>query len=411
MVQYRALVCKTRAVDKSSYITITMASRITDPHNFVLHIRGELLSEYLKKCHGIDFPAGEKDEGKEELADRFSKFIKSCDKEKRASVYTRFETINDLSSGRHLDSLCQSNEHINSRRAELIEGRGRTYDEKALLAFMYYPEEFEKYHTRAWIEEKTLREFSLPVVATLSEITVAEKLLDFQNLVRKFYQKDYIGDECKAMLFADDDRFILRVYVQDREREEKVFKAGMIVGQSISPIFDVVFIYKQELSMLGVYAASGKNDEKELAKMFGAHFLGVEISTEPVRYKIGSIQDITKLNLSAPNLSYGIDRAYLKSIRLKHKEIPHKIFIDVAGRQQYTGTDAAQDILKQLGLDTNTGWEPYGIAITIIFKQVGAWRRKQVSVVITPPNTCTLKNREQDDTVRKYLKDLNIYVA
>lgn len=388
-----------------------MASRITDPKDFVMHIRGELLSEYLKKCHGLDFSAGNKNEDKEEQADRFSKFIKSCEKEKRASVYTQFDTINDLSSGRHIDNLCQSNKHIKNKRGELIEGRGRNYDEKALLAFMYYPDEFERYHTQAWIEEKTLREFSLPVAAPVSAIMVEQKLLTFQNLVRDFYQKDYIGDECKAILFADGDRFILRVYVQDREREENVFKAGKIIGQPISPIFDVVFIYKKELSMLGVYAASGKGDERELAKMFGTHFLGVEINTEPIRYKLGSIQDITKINLSAPNLSYGIDRAYLKSIRLKHKDIPHKIFIDVAGRQQYTGTDAAQSILKELNLDKNTGWEPYGIAITIVFKQSGAGRRKQVSVVITPPNTCTLKNREQDDIVRKFLKDLDIYVA
>lgn len=388
-----------------------MASSITDPKNFVMHIGGELLSEYLKKCHSLDFSAGEKDESKDERAERFSRFMKSDGKEKNASVNTQFDMINDLSNGRDIDSLCKSYAQIKYQRNDLIENKKKNYDEKALVLFMHYPEEFEKYHIQAWIQEKTLREFSLPVATTVSEVMIEEKLPTFQNLVRDFYQKDYIGDECKAMLFSDDDRFILRVYVQDREREEKVFKAGKIVGQSISPIFDVVFIYKKDLSMLGVYAASGKDDEKELAKMFGNHFLGLEINTEPVRYKLGSIQDITKLNLSAPNLSYGIDRVYLKSIRLKHKEIPHKIFIDVAGTQNYTGTDAAQKILEELNLDKNTGWEPYGIAITIVFKQVGAGRRKQVTVVITPPNTCTLKNREQDDIVRKFLKDLNIYVA
>jgi len=391
-------------------IAITMASRITDPKDFVLHIRGELLSEYLKKCHELDFPLGKKDEGKEELVDRFMRFMNTnCEKEKRASIYTQFDTINDLSSGRHIDNLCQFATHI--KRKELIEKNGSNYDERALLAFMHYPEEFENYHTQAWIEEKTLREFSLPVTAPALDITAERKLPDFQKLIKDFYQKEYIGEECKVKLFVDGNKFILRVYVQDQEREEKVFRSGKIVGQPISPIFDVVFIYKKDLSMLGTYAASGKSDEKELAKIFCSYFLGVEISTEPIRYKLGSIKDITNLNLSAPNLSYGIDRAYLKSIRLKHKEIPHKIFIDVAGRQQYTGADAAQKILEELGLDKNSGWEPYGIAIAIVFKQAGAGRRKQVSVVITPPNTCTLKNREQDDIVRKFLKDLEIYVA
>lgn len=111
------------------------------------------------------------------------------------------------------------------------------------------------------------------------------------------------------------------------------------------------------------------------------------------------------------NASYGIERAYLKSIRLKHIGIPHKLYIDVGGKEKYSGTDAVQSILKELRLDTSSGWEPENIKITVVFKQVGKGHRKQVSVSITPPNTCNLKNRPQDDIVRKLLKDWGIYVA
>jgi len=51
------------------------------------------------------------------------------------------------------------------------------------------------------------------------------------------------------------------------------------------------------------------------------------------------------------------------------------------------------------------------MALTVVFKQSGPGKRKQVSVIVAPPNTCTLKNREQDDIVRKLLRDLGIYVA
>ena len=66
---------------------------------------------------------------------------------------------------------------------------------------------------------------------------------------------------------------------------------------------------------------------------------------------------------------------------------------------------------------TLTGDYPDGILsmvrdyITIVFKQTGKGRRKQVQVSITPPNTCDLKNRPQDDVVRKLLKDWGIYMA
>ena len=91
--------------------------------------------------------------------------------------------------------------------------------------------------------------------------------------------------------------------------------------------------------------------------------------------------------------------------------MPHKLYIEVGGKDKYSGTDAVQGILKELNLDKNTGWEPENIKITVVFKQTGKGRRKQVSVSITPPNTCDLKNRPQDDTVRKLLKDWGIYVA
>ena len=94
-----------------------------------------------------------------------------------------------------------------------------------------------------------------------------------------------------------------------------------------------------------------------------------------------------------------------------HKGVPHKLWIDVAGRENYSGTDAVQQILKELGLEKDNGWQPESIKITVVFRQTGAGRRKQVTATITPPNTCDLKNRTQDDIVRKLLKDWDIYTA
>ena len=70
-----------------------------------------------------------------------------------------------------------------------------------------------------------------------------------------------------------------------------------------------------------------------------------------------------------------------------------------------TGADISGTWSAAVVLDAGSG------SATFVFKQTGAGRRKQVSVVIRPPNTCTLQNREQDDIVRKFLKDLGIYVA
>src|SRR3989344_888954 len=65
-----------------------MASHYTDPRDFILHIRSELIAEYLKKQHGVDFPVGKKGETREECADRFM--------ECRAAYYEAGIAIHEL---------------------------------------------------------------------------------------------------------------------------------------------------------------------------------------------------------------------------------------------------------------------------------------------------------------------------
>jgi hypothetical protein len=160
-----------------------------------------------------------------------------------------------------------------------------------------------------------------------------------------------------------------------------------------------------------VRALGGKDVVHELQSLFCFHFLGIKnIDTEKERYSLSTVQDIANLNLVA-SASYGVERVYLKAIRLKNKAVPHKIYIDVGGKEPYSGTDAVQDILKELNLDISNGWDPTSIKITVVFQQTGRGRRKQVTVTITPPNTCNLKNRPQDDVVRQLLADWGIYVS
>ncbi len=92
-----------------------MASHYTDPRDFVLHVRGELLSEYLKKRHNkTDFPVGDKEETREQCADRFIEYIKAQNDDAfRDRVYMELEYINALSSENHIIALCTSAPHIN----------------------------------------------------------------------------------------------------------------------------------------------------------------------------------------------------------------------------------------------------------------------------------------------------------
>ena len=387
-----------------------MASNYSDPRDFVLHISSELLHEYLKERHGVDFPIGEKKEAREECADRFIEFINKQTEDIRNKVFVELEYINSLSSENHISALCSSS--LNIDRKKDIEDRAKTYDERALLAYTHFPDEFDDYYSRANIEELGVKELSLPKAVEVSKVNTQAKIQSFETMIQGIYRKSLKGEKCKIKTFPDGDKLILRAYLEDLPTRDTVFDGKKLDEKHIrKPVFDVVFIYKPDLKMLGVRALGGKEVIADLQKMFCSHFLGIEdIDTEEKRYALISVKELANLNLTA-NASYGVERAFLKSIRLKHDGIPHKLYVDVGGRDKYSGTDAVQTILKELHLEKSSEWTPESIKITVVFRQTGRGRRKQVTVTITPPNTCDLKNRPQDDIVRKLLKDWGIYVA
>lgn len=387
-----------------------MASHYTDPRDFVLHIRGELIAEYLKKRYNVDFSVADEKEMREKCADRFMEFINAQKEDLRDKVFMELEYVNALSSENHIAALCALAPSIN--REEVIEKRSQTYDERALLAFVNFPDEFDDYYSRANIEELGVKELTLPKVAPIADITGENKMREFEDKVQNVYRSLYKGEKCKIKTFPDGDKLLLRAYLENLPTRDIAFEGKLLDEKHIrKPVFDAVFIYKPELKMLGVRALGGKQVVSNLQKLFCSHFLGINnINTDEERYSLASIKDLSNLNLTAEP-SYGVERAYLKSIRLKHRDIPHRIFINVGGKEQYTGTDEVQKILKDLGLDKDKGWDAESIKITVVFKQADKGRRKQVSVSITPPNTCNLKNRPQDDIIRKLLKDWGIYVA
>ena len=387
-----------------------MASHYTDPRDFVLHIRAELLAEYLKKHHGVDFPEGNKKGTREQCADRFMEFINAQKEDLRDKVFMELEYINALSSENHITALCALAPGID--REEVIEKRSETFDERALLAFVNFPNEFDDYYSRANIEELGVKELTLPKVVPIADITGGNKMREFEDKIQNVYRSLYKGEKCKIKTFPNGDKLLLRAYLEDLPTRDVAFEGKQLDEKHIrKPVFDAVFIYKPGLNLLGVRALGGKQVVSDLQKLFCSHFLGISnINTDEERYSLASIKDLSNFKLAAEP-SYGIERAYLKAIRLKHRDIPHRIFIDVGGKEQYTGTDEVQKILKDLGLDKEKGWAAEGIKITVVFKQIGKGRKKQVSVSITPPNTCNLKNRPQDDIVRKLLKDWGIFVA
>lgn len=387
-----------------------MASQYTDPRDFAQHIRSELLTEYLKKRHSLDFPVGKKGETKEECADRLMVYMSNQNEQVRDRVFMEFEYINSLSSENHIAALCNHSPDID--REGVIEKRAQNNDERAFLAYLNYSDDFDEYYSRANIESSAVKELTLPSTIPLAGITDM-KVSDFEPKVQDVYRSAYKGEQCKIKVFRDDDSIILRAYLEDLPTRDTAFddKGKLDEKRVRKPVFDAIFIYKPHLNMLGVRAIGGKDVVSKLQKLFCSHFLGIKnIDTNAERYTLAPAKDLSKLNLVA-DVSYGVERTYLKSIRLKHRGVPHKLFIDVGGKERHSNADAVQEILKELGLNTSNGWEVESIKITVVFKQADKGRRKQVQVSITPPNTCDLKNRPQDDIVRKLLKDWGIYVA
>ncbi|OYV26649.1 MAG: hypothetical protein B7W98_03010 [Parcubacteria group bacterium 20-58-5] len=203
-----------------------MASHYSDPRDFAQHIRGELLAEYLKKRHSLEFPAvGKKDETREECADRFMELLKTQDDKVRDRVFMEFEYINSLSSENHIAALCNHSPNIN--REEVIEKFAQNNDERALLAYINYEEDFDEYYSRANIESSAVKELTLPTTVSLADIT-DEKVKAFESKVQGVYRASYKGEQCKIKTFRDNDNIILRAYLEDLPTRDTAFENGKL---------------------------------------------------------------------------------------------------------------------------------------------------------------------------------------
>ncbi len=85
-----------------------------------------------------------------------------------------FEYINSLSSENHISALCNQSPDIN--REEVIEKRAENNDERALLAYINYADDFDEYYSRANIENSAVKELTLPKTVPLSDITDAKSV-------------------------------------------------------------------------------------------------------------------------------------------------------------------------------------------------------------------------------------------
>jgi len=383
-----------------------MSVKYTEPRDFIQHINNSLVTQYLKQNYKKDFPVKE-NEDKEDLADRFIEFTHSLDERTRDQIYVELEYINELSSERHISAIC--NYHSDIDRQNDIEKFAKNNDERALVLYMKYKEQFDSYYARANIQSLKLKELQLPLNLPVDNFKDDHKVKELEQGIQKIYSTSLKGEKCKVKQFEDNKKIIVRAYIEDLPTRDTVFKGDKLDEKHVrKPVFDVIFVYTPALSLLGVKALGGREIVESLQRLFCKTMFDITtIDTNEVRYKIAETKDIINMKLVAKP-EYGIERSYIKSIKLKKKGIPHKILIEVGGKENYQGTDGINAVLKELNLDLNDGWEPESIKIGIYFKKFGKGKRNQVTVAITPPNTCDLKNREQDDVVRKLLKDWGI---
>ncbi len=385
-----------------------MSSRYTDPQDFVMHTRKELVADYLKKNHNVNFPIGKKAEKQEDFAARFIDFMWKQDEKIRDMVFMELEYINFLSSPNHIDAICAYAKNIDRKK---METDCKCYDERALWTFTHHQSEFDSYYEEANLEDLSgAKELTLPKTVPSSFIKEPSRVQAFETKVQGIYRTVLKGDKCKIKVFDYRDQLILRAYLEDLPTKDIAFDGSKLDAMHLrKPVFDAVFIYSEKTKTLAVRALGGKPIIAQLQEAFCSHFLGINnIDTNERRYALPSLSKLTNIKLAA-NATYGVERAYLKLVRIKHKVTGHKITVNIGGKHEYAGTNAIQQIFEEhtQNLGGNE-WEPDNIQIAVVFRQTGKSHRRKITASITPPNTCNLKNREQDAIVRQLLKDWGI---
>ncbi len=367
--------------------------------HFLMKISPDLLSQYAKH-HGIDFKT--KTEGaSEKIADEFIKVIEKVPQNTQGKFWGEAIDIDEIGTGNGCDYL------LNRAHAKGLNIKQKDYEklqnakERAIYFYLNFPDlfsetcdEYNIENLQGWRAEKT-------VSKSLEEIL--PNIPDFKYGLSVLYGKEYKGKNLKVKHVKRGETVTFIAYIEDLFTNDTSFKDGDLDTKiPRKPVFSAYFLYRPNQGILEVKAKGGKKRIRQLQEEFIKHMLKESPNiTNEARYDFDKIQNIDALTFPTEAKDL-VESVTLKALRLIHNTTKKRLSIDL-GNNRGEGTEAIIKSLKEMNIDL-FDYQVTQCKIEVIFDNLGKGRKRKLTVTITYPNICDLKERDIDIAVGRLLK-------
>lgn len=377
-----------------------MSTASFDPLHFLAHISPDLLRQYAN-YHRIAFET-DQDEAGEKVAEECIAMVEKQPEAKQGQFLTDMSDIDEIATGNGCDLLLhkaieQGGNWEQKEYQALLNAK-----ERAMYFYLHcydlFYETFDQYNLenlQGWRGEK---------VTTKNPKDLIARLGAFKQGLKTLYAKEYKGKNLKVKHLQRDNAVVFVAYIEDAFVNDLSFEKGDLRPKTPrKPVLRAYFRYRHEEGVLEVKAPGGMERIAELQRQFIEHLLQeTPVVTDQARYDFERVRDIGTLAFPTETRD-GVERVTLKGLRLFHNSSKAGITIYL-GNVTGHGTAPMIECLEKMHLNL-AYYLVTQFKIEVVFKnESGEGRRKKVTVTVTKPNVCDLRDRDIDATVRRLLK-------
>jgi hypothetical protein len=284
--------------------------------------------------------------------------------------------------------------------------------ERAFWTFLKHPEAFEEARTLAHWERLPRRSMERRTGLPAMEPDITPEVLEqFGNSMADYYQTNQgRGDHCRVEHFVRSGHIdFFFAYPADYADVLIGYEdGGNFARRHWKPAFEVILSYDRLVGSLELYAEGTQDVRDELVTMFTRTVLKLDFEPPRSAKPPYNLQLLLQPGFQFPTAP-GDNLLWFKmrAIRVKKPASADQIHFDVgSGNSRRDVHDLIDEALNQMNLPRER------LAVTQATFQAGfetgRKRPKSVTFTITHPAGCTLRDSDEDLTLRRYLREWNI---
>lgn len=363
----------------------------------------QLLEQYAER-HGVKFRKKTKEETSEEYVDAVRDSLAKEPDKNQASFNTDLDDIDSMSTERACEQLklkvLEEERPFNEKvYCELSNGK-----ERAMYFYLNYYDLF--YETRDLYDLETKQGWRGRKTEAVQLESVRDNIPDLEKALKQLYSKESKGRHLKVKQIPKEGRITYVAYIEDILTNDLTFKGDNLESeQPRRPVFMAYFLYRPKDGIIEVKAEGGKARVKRLQDLFIKHYLKGDPRKfeKAVRYDFEKIKQLDALEFPTETQDR-VESVTLKGLKLVQNEKTLWLTIDLAHDPERTGVLPMKERLAKMDIDLKE-YNVTSFKLRVVFKPIeGKTRHEKVTVAITHPDVCDLKDREVDNAVRGLLK-------